>query len=170
VAPGVDVLTTHPADVPKSDDELEAEKRTDFDKVVPRNKQNLYTVVTGTSFAVPHVVSILALLLHYSSAEIELGHSTVEIRYADPLGLASKCKPEDAHPCTNTSYRLVKYEAQFTPDTLKRILGDLAAPCTNCTEISAGAGFVSWDIAFKYFGGHGNPDISLMPLKVVGDQ
>ena len=171
VAPGVDVVTTHPANVPKSDDELEAEKRVGFDKRVPKDKQNLYTVVTGTSFAVPHVVSIIALLLHYSSAEIALGHSTVEIKYRDPVRETSevKCKPGEVRSCTNAGYRVVEYDANFDPSTLRRILVDLAQPCSNCTEVSAGAGFVSWDMAFKYFGGHGNPDIDLMPLKVVGE-
>ena len=170
VAPGIDILTTHPSGVPKGPELLEAEKRTGFYDKVPREKWPLYTVVTGTSFAAGHVTRIVTQLYFFlTQAEHEAaagGASSFEIEYP----FAMKPDPSERRAGTvipDPTHFKVKYPAKRDPAVIRQIVIDAAQPVPGTQFHESGGGFVQFELIGELFGKYGLANPMLMPLKVV---
>ena len=177
VAPGVDVITTHPPEIPKTREMLAAEKRVDFDKRVPPDKRDRYTVVSGSSFAAGHVSGAAAQVFFYlGNVRDELlargeREPKIAVTYAQaPL------RTRDAQVRTRRligevkdsgSYFVVTYPARPDPLVVKQILLDSALPMANYREHEVGSGFVHQEIIKQAFGEYGLPKPKILPIKAV---
>jgi hypothetical protein len=175
VAPGVDILTTHPANIPKTPDEIAAEKRIGFDKLVPPDKRAEYTVVTGTSFSTPYVTRIASLLVYFLVHRIdacEREHRlTFDIVYDRPLNREPDPRTEVERLVGVVRHvgakRVITYPATGSSALVLQMLMDMAVGIKNYDSRQIGAGFVSWDNAVHYFGSYGIPKINIDSVKVV---
>lgn len=180
VAPGIDITTTHPAEVRKTDAQLAAEERVQMREHVPKEKWDLYTVVSGTSFATPQVTRIAAQILYF------LRGVERDLRERHGGALPANSTFSQVYPTIPsapiddrvTTRRLVGTWKQFgttavaiypvepTPQLVKQMILDMAMPMNGYDSSQVGAGFVSTALALEYFGKYGVVDVSLMPVKV----
>ena len=176
VAPGVDILTTHPPGVPKSAAMLEAEKRVGFDDMVPAEKRQTYTVVSGTSIAAPRVSGMVAQILYYIQRMSELPvrgdkpDRTFAVIYNHegqrPWAEVER-EPRYAGEIKDFSgVRTAIYPLQATWRVVKQILIDTALAMPGYERHEVGAGFVHEDVVKNYFGAFGNVDIEIQPVKI----
>lgn len=174
VAPGVDVLTAHPSYIKKSNEMIAAEKRVHFDALVPPEKRDSYTVVSGTSFSAPHVTRIETLLIRYvqaASKEVRArGRNTFDVTYKLPLNRKPDARTTSKRLVGtlrwNGSQRVITYPAKLSPALLQQITMDLAVGVNHYDSTSIGAGFIDWNGAVQVFGRYGVPPPELVDLKV----
>jgi hypothetical protein len=177
VAPGVDVITTHPPGIPKSAEMLAAEKWAGFDQRVPPDKRHLYTVVSGSSFAASHVSDAAAQVFFYlSKAREELAaqgdkdpkiamiytHASLQKRDAlvRTRRLAGEVKDFDSN-------FLAIYPARPDPLVVKQILLDSALPMAGYREHEVGSGFLHQEIINRLFGQYGLVQPKILSTKAV---
>lgn len=177
VAPGVDVLTTHPPDLPKTPDQLAAEKRIGFDQQVPVDKRNLYTVVSGSSFATSYVSDAAAQVFFYLSnarddfiakgdqdPKVAIPYSHRLLKERDALvrtrRLIGEVKDFD-------SYFMAIYPARPDPLIVKQILLDAALPMAGYGEHEIGSGFLHKDMINHLFGQYGLVTPKILSTKSV---
>lgn len=178
VAPGVDVITTHPPDIPKTPDMLAAEKRIGFEKQVPADKRHLFTVVGGSSFAAMHVSDAAAQVFFYLAsarddlaAKGEKDSKKIAVIYTHRL-----LKDRDALVRTRRLIGEVKdfednflaiYPARPDPLIVKQILLDAALPMAGYGEHEIGSGFLHQDMINRLFGQYGLVKPKILPVKSV---
>lgn len=173
VAPGVDVIVTHPEGIPKTADQKAAEARVGFRHRVPKEEWNRKTVATGTSMAAAEVSRYVALLLHFLREEVRI-RAEADAQMILELGFP-KDHPLDPNRLIGTirdeaDYRVAAYPlSRPDPRLVKQLLMDVAVPMPGYSAHEVGAGFVSYEVVFQHFGKHGDPGAKLMPVKVVED-
>jgi hypothetical protein len=176
VAPGMDILTTHPPKIPKTRDLIAAEKRVGFEKLVSAEKRSSYTIVTGTSFAAGHVTgAAMQLFFFLREAEKEATNSdgvkTFRIQY--PGVVRAELGPNVADnrmigvPDDDKDIFAVTYPARRDPLLVKQILIDAATPMKGFREFEVGSGFVDQDRIQRLFGKYGLAEKKIMPIKVT---
>jgi len=181
VAPGIDILTAHPLNIPKTDAQREAEERTDFKRLIPPEKQPYYTVVSGTSFAAPHASRIAAQIIHFLVSLLEElkrqrgGNLPTNPTFAQIYTHNQAGKVDDRV----TSRRLVGtfkdfdrvrtviYPIEPSPTVIKQIIMDMAIGMPGYEPHEVGAGFVVPELAEHYFGKYGIVDPRLYSYKVL---
>jgi hypothetical protein len=181
VAHGIDVVTTHPRHIPKTAEQLEAEKRTGFADRVPVDERAGYTVVSGTSFAAPQVTGIIAQVIHYLvglRGEFEALHrrpirngDTFRQIYRGTTG-GRDLRVTRARYVGESRDRGAEMEVTYpfnaTPALLaKQIILDMASPMKGYENHEVGAGFVDFEMARDYFGRFGVESPKLEVYKVV---
>jgi hypothetical protein len=177
VAPGVDIVTTHPPAIPKSPEMLVAEKRAGFDKRVAPDKRDLYTVASGSSFAASHVSGAAAQVFFYlSNARAELIaqgdqdpkiaviYTHAPLKNRDPLVRTHRLIGEVKDFDSNF---VAIYPARPDPLVVKQILLDAALPMANYREHEVGSGFLHQEIINRHFGQYGLVQPKLLPVKAV---
>lgn len=177
VAPGVDLLTAHPAGVPKSPEMRAAEKRTGFDRRVPPERRDFYTVVSGTSFAARHVSDAAAQVFFFlANARAELlaaGETDPKIAifyHHAPLKKRDSWVRDRRWAGTVEdleSFFAAIYPARPDPLVVKQILLDAALPMADFGEHEAGSGFLHQEIIHRYFGKYGSPKPKILSTKVT---
>jgi hypothetical protein len=171
VAPGVDVITTHPTNVAKTKDQTDAEQRTDFNDRIPPERRHLYTVVSGTSFAAGTVSGIVGQLIFFVEHAIEqspTGVRTFSHTYArrarqDPRVLERRLvgtmesRPEGL---------VATYPLELSPRLIKQLLMDMAAEMPGEEVHRVGAGYVDSALVHRYFDRYGVAEVELQPIRV----
>jgi Subtilase family len=172
VAPGY-LIVEHPKDVLKTTEMLDAERRINFADVVPRDQQELYTVVSGTSYATPQVSRIAALILFYLQHRLQgvaNAGTTFDVEYDFPLRRTPDPRTTVARGVGTMrsvgSNRVATYPGEPSAGLLRQIIMDLAVGVGDYDSSAIGAGFVSWENALHVFGQYGQPPPKIMPLKV----
>jgi len=179
VAPGIDIITTHPPYIPKSKVLLDAEKRTGFYEKIKKEDWLNYTVVSGTSIAAPHVSRISLLIIHYLLTCVEeykkvkgtLPKTIAQIYTHDQTSklderVTSK-RIAGYYKDTNKVRTVVYSLNEPFPLTIKQILMDMAIAMVNYKPHEVGSGFVNMDIATQYFSKFGQPDPDFFVYKVI---
>lgn len=177
VAPGIDILTAHPPDIAKTPDQLAAEKRSGFAERVPADKRQLYTVVSGSSFATKYVSDAAAQVFFYlSSARADLAaqgekdpkiavmYSHRSLKDRDALVRARRLIGEAKD---FESYFMAIYPARPDPLVVKQILLDAALPMAGYREHEIGSGFLNRDLINHHFGQYGLVQPKILPVKAV---
>lgn len=178
VAPGVDLITTHPPDIPKTPDQLAAEKRIGFEKQVPADKRHLYTVVSGSSFATSHVSDAAAQVFFYlthardelvakgeKDPKIAVIYSHRPLKDRDALVRTRRLVGEVKDFETNF---LAIYPARPDPLVVKQILLDAALPMAGgYREHEIGSGFLHQEMINRLFGQYGLVQPKILPVKAV---
>jgi len=181
VAPGIDIITTHPPDIPKTSDMLEAEERVGFKKIVPQNKWHLYAVVSGSSYAAPQVSRIAGQMIHFLKAlwdQVRPEQTENEDRpltFANLYMSGKSADPDDRVMSRRFvgqmkdfgGVRTVIYPIDPSPIVIKQMILDMALPMPGYKPHEVGAGFVSPELAEHYFGKFGIVDIKIMDFKVL---
>ncbi len=179
VAPGIDIITTHPPDTPKNKIQLEAEKRIGFYEKVKKEDWPSYTVVSGTSIATPHVSRIVGLIMHYllnMLDEYKKDKGTMPRSFAQIYTHDQTMKFDERVTSQRLvgnykdfgNVRIVKYPlGEPFPLIIKQILMDMAIGIANYKPHEVGAGFINIEIATHYFGKYGEPNPELFIYKVI---
>lgn len=171
VAPGVDIIVSHPERIPKTSEQKAAEERVGFRQRVPKEEWSRKTVATGTSVAAAEVARCVALLLHFLREEVRI-RAEADAQMVLELGFP-KDHPLDPNRLVGTireeaDYRVATYPlSRPDPRLIKQLLMDVAVPMPGYAAHEVGAGFVSYEVVFQQFGKHGAPGAKLMPVKVV---
>jgi len=171
VAPGVDLLTTHPGNVPKTPDLLEAEKRVGFDKMVPPEKRKYYTIVTGSSFAAGGVSGAAAQIYYFFQKAEEAGKKEVRIEFPykrEEHLLDSRRRNRTVGSVDESAENFtVTYPVRHDPALVRQALIDIARPIPGLGEKDAGSGFIDAAIVGELFGTYGKWKTELMSIKVT---
>ncbi|MEP7009434.1 MAG: S8 family serine peptidase [Acidobacteriota bacterium] len=179
LALGVDVLTTHPSAVPKTEEMKAAERRVGFDRMVAPEKRSAYTIVSGTSFATPDVSKSAAQIVFFLQKALAVAEE-------------EKDKAEPTMATLYTHFRLAERDElvrtkrfagtikdvggavvaiyPLRPDdplVVKQILLDAAIPMPGFGTNEVGSGLVTSDHIAKLFGKFGLWDPKLLPVKVI---
>lgn len=177
VAPGVDILTTHPPQIPKTPEQLAAEKRIGFDQQVPADKRDLFTVVSGSSFATSHVSDAAAQVFFFlANARDDFIAKGDKDPKAAVIYTHRLLKGRDALVRTHRLIGEVKdfesnflaiYPARPDPLVVKQILLDAASPMAGYGEHEIGSGFLHQDTINQLFGQYGLVKPKILPVKSV---
>jgi hypothetical protein len=171
VAAGVDVVVPHPAAVPKSSVEQAAERRSPEFQRMPLEKQAIYTVDTGTSVATAQVTAIAAQVVFFldqlsrvdgvQSFEVDYEATEREALSATLIRMVGQVVKDDGKTWS------VRYPVEVSPRMVKQLIMDMAVPVRGCGITACGSGFVSVEMARKYFGRFGVAETALQILKVL---
>jgi subtilisin family serine protease len=180
VAPGIDRIVAHPRKVPKTQEQLEAEKRIGFSKRVPWLKRAHYTVVSGTSFACPEVSGVAGQIIYYieqlkrqvlqARAEIPPDATWAQIythRRAAPLDDRLTISRVAGKLAQSGGASTGSYPFQSSPAVVKQIIMDMALDMPGYQPHEVGAGFVSQQVALHYFGAFGPATPQIASYKVL---
>jgi subtilisin family serine protease len=181
VAPGVDIVTTHPSRIPKTREQMSDEERVGLRQRLPPAMWDQYTVVSGTSFAAPEVTRVVAQIVHFlSGLERDLaGRHGGTLPPSPTFSQVYEDRPDTAPDDRVTTHRLIgewrivekgvavgTYPLEPSPALVKQLILDMALPMNGYDSSAVGAGFVSRELAMKYFGSYGEVDPRLIPVRV----
>jgi Subtilase family len=178
VANGINVISTWPTNLPKSEDRKQAdESNLDFQRSVPKEKWDLYSIDSGTSEATPQVSRAAALIVSFVQ---EVAATKQDIKPHQPLftiqipqdrfkfgskrgpRLTGDVKQLPDGEGVEVSYRLVE------PWRLvKQLLMDSAVPMPNYGPNVVGAGFVDPGYVEKQFPTSTKTKVMIDPVRVV---
>ena len=176
VAPGLDVVTTHPPGLPKTPQQLARESAAPvfFDPTPPALRAHR-TVVSGTSFATPQVAAMAARIAwcfdtQYQRMQDGAGPDFLALPVAAPPGLGAQrprlagIAPDRLFP-GHAVYRLASFHGAMRAATVKQVLIDLARPVPGRLPHEVGAGFVSPAIIEAALAGFAPPPPRIMAVK-----
>lgn len=179
VAPGVDILTTHPPNVPKTREMLAAEKRFGFEAKIPSDQRGRYTVVTGTSFATGQVSEAAAQILYFLTKAREAGGEPTDgteptvAKFYTHFRLAER----DELVRTNRLAGTIKDVEGVVvaiyplrpedPNVVKQILLDASLPMAGFGPHEVGSGLITIEHIAKLFGDFGLWKPTILPVKVT---
>lgn len=158
VGPGVDMITTHPSNVKKTDEQIEKDRL-----FISEEKMKDYTVVTGTSFAAANIAGAINCIIGF----LQKNFGPKEINGVSHVNLDTKIV-QVTYP--NNIRESVRFRANVTsvlPGNIKYILKEIAIPMPQCKQHEVGAGFMSRKIAEKIFGKY---EINLMGANIFRNE
>jgi hypothetical protein len=180
VAPGVDQIVAHPRRIPKTNEQLSAEKRIGFEQRVPLPERPDYTVVSGTSIACPVVTSVASQIIYYIDwLKLQVLRTKPDLppdaTWAQ-IYTHNRMAPLDNRLTTNRfagkldffgAATTGSYSLHSTPALVKQIILDMALSMPSYKPHEVGAGFVSKELAIHYFGAFGKVDPKMTSYKVL---
>jgi hypothetical protein len=133
-------------------------------------------VLTGTSPATAHASAIAILIAWFASREIEAckksGRASFSLRYDLPLNRTPDVRVVQQRIVgkltLNGDSRTVEYPAVLSAGLIKQLIMDMAVGIRNYDSTSIGAGFVNYEMAWRYFGKYGKPELGTMYLDEIG--
>lgn len=147
VAPGIDIVTTHPVSIKKTAEQLAKDKQ-----FISEDKLDSYTVVSGTSFAtadvsgaVAHIVGFISWLKDNKS----LGEQLLEISVS-----------------INGCSRNIRFKVNTQPSNIKNFVTQFAMHMPNYRPHEVGAGFISQAMTQQCFGDYASKP-KIMPIKIT---
>ena len=174
VAPGVDVVTTHPPGIPKTPQQLEREAAAPlFYDTTPQDLRARRSVVSGTSFAAPQVAAMATRIAwcfddQYQNYKDGIGPDFLALPVTAPRGpdrpRLAGIGPDILFP-GHAVYRLDSFHGAMRAAMVKQVLIDLARPVPGCLPHQAGAGFVSPTMVAAALAGFAPPDPRIMAVK-----
>ena len=195
VAPGIDIVGPWPSYIPKSDSQLERDRR-----FIPEDRLDRYTVMSGTSQAAAHVSRCILWLIPFIEA-LRDDLNDAELDQLDSLAprhpiaaaiLDTGIDPSHeafgdwspAPPRVRTSERKAKisklleflksnnipYSVQPSPDIIKKMLVDLAKPMPGYAPHQIGNGFVSQKVVKQYLEEFGIMNFCKLFCQPTGDE
>jgi hypothetical protein len=144
VAPGIDVVTTHPTKAPKTPEQEEKDKQ-----FISPDKLDSHTVVSGTSFAAPSVSGAIANIIGFLEEHKIQGHQKLQLTVQ-----------------VGTIANILVIDVDTSPANIKKIVTQLAIPMPSYGFHEVGAGFISRDYTAQLFGDYASSS-KLMPVKIV---
>jgi len=178
VAPGVDVLTTHPQRIPKTPEMLAAEKRIGFEEIIPPDERPFLTVASGSYLAAAGVGAAASQIFFYLKAALRGqalqrgGDKSILIPYSKPLP-PNNARPGDRRRLAGevkvlAGRPVAVYPAEPSPLIVKQILMDAAVPIPGYREHEIGHGFVSREMIDTLFKDYGFVKPMFVPFGEVG--
>jgi subtilisin family serine protease len=178
VAPGIDQIVAHPSKIPKTEEQLSAEMRIGFKQRVPWLKHSQYTVVSGTSFACPVVVSVAGQIIYFMDhLRLLLGKPEIppDATWAQIYTHGRTATLDDRLTTNRLAGKLThaggastgSYPFHSTPAVVKQIVMDMALGMPPHKPHEIGAGFVSQPLALHYFGRFGRVAPEITSYKVL---
>lgn len=174
VAPGVDVVTTHPPGLPRTAQQLAREAAAPaFLDTTPPELRDRRTVVSGTSFAAPQVAAMAARIAwcfddQYQNHKDGIGPDFLALPVTTPRGRdgprLAGIAPDVMFP-GHAVYRLDAFHGAMRQATVKQALIDLARPVPGCLPHQVGAGFVSPAMVAAALAAFAPPDPRIMAVK-----
>jgi hypothetical protein len=178
VAFGIDVISTWPHDLPKSEDRRRYdESNALFVKNIPKEKWPLYTVDSGTSEATPQVAKAAAQIVAFVRYVAEQKGS---VKSGDPLFVLD-VPPDRFDAAIRRGPRLtgdvahkpgssdieITYRLVEPWRLVKQMLIDTTVPMPDYPASVVGAGFVDPSYIQQQFPTPEKPDIKIAPIKVL---
>jgi hypothetical protein len=147
VAPGIDVVTTHPAGIKKTPEQLAKDKQ-----FISEDKLDRYTVVSGTSFATADVSGAVAQIVGFISwleSNKSLGNQLMEISVS-----------------INGYRKNIRFKVNTQPSNIKNFVTQFAMHMPKHQPHEVGAGFISQAMTQQCFGEYASKP-KIMPIKIV---
>jgi subtilisin family serine protease len=175
VAPGVDIISTWPSNLPKSDARRQYDEADPRFQRIPADRRHLFTIMSGTSQAAAHVSRAAAQIAFFLASLVEQRQVKVGDR------MFSLEIPKDRYTAVNRAGSRLAGDIVATSDLVvevayrrtdwwklvKQLLVDTALPMPGYAPHQVGAGFVSPAYIEKQFGAFGVVNIEIAPDKVL---
>jgi len=134
-------------------------------------------VLTGTSPATANASAVAILIAWFASREIENckknGRTAFTVTYDLPLNRTADARVEGQRIVgklwLDNNARVVEYPAILSASLIKQIIMDMAVGVKDYDSTAIGAGYVNYDMAWRYFGKYGKPDLGTMYLGDIGN-
>lgn len=176
VADGIDVLSTWPRNLRKSDAQRRHDETNPRFMKIPAKDRDMYTVMSGTSQATPQVSRAAAQIVYFISQTIAKKASpaggsplfslTIPI---DRFDFVNRARPRLTGEITKRTASDVEVTYHLVEPwrLVKQLLRDTAVPMPGFAPQDVGSGFVSPAYVDQQFGAYGRAKIEILPEKVV---